>query len=467
MERWSWTGSTSPRSSILGACLLSLAFPMFTAPTKANASDTGEIASKQAEEPFSTAASHWEGYAEFVRLAQEQLGAERVVLTKRVDYSDLKPNDALLFVHPTERLDSASIGAFLVEGGRVGLLDDYGRGGEFLGNFGISVQPAPSTPAEQLKGNPDLAIAIPTVQAIAGTRGGRHPITLNVEKVVTNHPRTFKHPDLTAVVDIVEESGTAHTLMLTGVIAQKGRLLALGDPSVFINFMLRYPGNRHLAAGVLRYLMESAAPDDGAPTAGRLFILTNGFAQSGRFGPAEKLSDKLNRSLEDAWETLQDLHEGGLSKALLLMMAAVTMIWIFAAYAQKSMRLPQFVRPSYSFAPAVAGQVGAASRLDVLASTHASPVLALLELDGALRDSISRRLKADGGLDPKRLSALAREKGLGTSDSALLGAVLQEFQNYARLLSQGKRTKIRPADMRRLHSYTLRLLKAIETTNPQ
>ena len=42
---------------------------------------------------------------------------------------------------------------------------------------------------------------------------------------------------------------------MTGIIAKSGRLFAMGDPSVVINEMLRYPGNRAFASGLLKYLV--------------------------------------------------------------------------------------------------------------------------------------------------------------------------------------------------------------------
>src|SRR5689334_4814328 len=60
-----------------------------------------------AQEPFSTGSSSWQGYSELVRLAQDTLGKERVILKKQINYKDLTPEDTLLIIHPEQRLDSA------------------------------------------------------------------------------------------------------------------------------------------------------------------------------------------------------------------------------------------------------------------------------------------------------------------------------------------------------------------------
>ena len=81
--------------------------------------------------------------------------------------------------------------------------------------------------------------------------------------------------DLAAVEHVVAQAHLEHARAGRGVIGdaracglmsgaqaeavpggQCGRLLAMADPSAFINLMLRYPGNRNFARGVLKYLLE-------------------------------------------------------------------------------------------------------------------------------------------------------------------------------------------------------------------
>jgi hypothetical protein len=354
-----------------------------------------------------------------------------------------------------------------VNGGKVGIFDDYGRGADFLSMFGITSKPAPDDPAEALQNNPQLAVATPTIQVARGAHWGRHPIALGVESVVSNHARVFEHPDLTAVLDIVDRQGTAHTLLLTGIIAQKGRLLALGDPSVFINFMMRYPGNRKLAAGVLLYLTESTARQakNAAPArTSRLFILTNHFEQTGHFGNNERLSDRLNELLGETRAALDELQGGVLRRELILFMAVLTMVWIVVNHAQGMLRLPRLPRASYALPPLVAAQIGAVGRLDVLSSSHAAPVLSVLELDGVLRDAIARRLGIDSSLNPKQLKAEVERMGVAAADAAVLEHLLRQFELYGRSLSRGKTPKISQNDLASLHNRTMELLKIIETS---
>lgn len=420
-----------------------------------------------AQEPFSTGSSSWQGYSELVRLAQDTLGKERVILKKQINYKDLTPEDTLLIIHPEQRLDSASISEFLVSGGKVGIFDDYGRGADFLSSFGIISKSAPDAPAESLQNNPSLAVATPTLQVAARAQLGRHPIALGVESVVTNHARVFEHPDLTAVLDIVDQQGMPHTLLLTGIIAQKGRLVALGDPSVFINFMMRYPGNRKLAAGVLLYLTESSTKQTTSVAphqTSRLFVLTNHFEQLGHFGAKERLADRLDELFEGSRAALQELQSGVLRRELILFMAALTVVFIALSHSHRMLRLPRIARTSYALPPILAAQVGAVGRLDVLSSSHAAPVLSVLELDGVLRDAIARRLGIDSSLNPKQLKTEVERTGVSAADAAVLDGLLRQFEQYGRSLSRGKTPKISQKDLAHLHNRTLELLKIIETS---
>ncbi len=418
-------------------------------------------------EPFSTGSSSWDGYAEFVRLAQNQLGQGQVVLTKRLDYSALNARDAILIVHPKQKLDEGSLSAFLVEGGRVALLDDYGEGEHFLLHFGIENGPAPTDPYETLGNNPNLPVASPSIQFGDTGPRGRHPVTAGVERVMTNHPRTFKHPDLTTVLDIVDKRGTAYPLAVTGVIAQRGRLFALADPSVFINFMLRYPDNRKLAAGLLRYLSSPVATSNETeatpPRQARLFIVTNAFEEVGRYGHDGSFKDKLDTGLDEALDALKELSENGMSKELTLALSLCAAGAIFTTLFRRALTFPPLLRPSYSFAGALASQFGPTARAAVLRSRSASPVLALMELDSTIREAITRRWDMDGGAPPAHLADAARARGFSSENASDMEAILKELARYGDKLTQKKPIRVSPRTMSDLHERTLRLLKLIET----
>ena len=96
------------------------------------------------------------------------------------------------------------------------------------------------------------------------------------------------------------------TLAVTGIIMNRGRLFAMGDPSAFINLMLRYPGNRKFAEGLLTYLVE---PDSWGERGGKLYFVANRFQQKGQFGERSGFFAGLGQVLTDAFT---DVHEHGL-----------------------------------------------------------------------------------------------------------------------------------------------------------
>src|SRR5215472_12659109 len=103
--------------------------------------------------PFDPAGTDWEGCADFVRLATDELGPRAVVASK-IAFDELTPADSLVLIEPDTGLDMASFDAFLKAGGRVALFDDFGKGEGLLHRYGIERVPPPSQPAAELRHNP-------------------------------------------------------------------------------------------------------------------------------------------------------------------------------------------------------------------------------------------------------------------------------------------------------------------------
>ena len=109
--------------------------------------------------PFDLAGSDWEGCADLVRLARSELGSSRVVATASIDFHELRPEDGLLLLYPEKSLDDEQLSKFMKEGGRVIMMDDFGRGDSLLRHFSMERVPSPKKPAEFLRKNPQLALA--------------------------------------------------------------------------------------------------------------------------------------------------------------------------------------------------------------------------------------------------------------------------------------------------------------------
>lgn len=417
--------------------------------------------------PFSTSSSDWEGYSEFVRLAQRRLGTARVAPSAELNFGKLNAGDAVIIIRPLRPLDERSLSSFLASGGRVALLDDFGKGDGLLRKFGIQRISPPTNPVERLRSNSDLAIAVPAVQLVAGAERGRHPIAEHVDAVVTNHPMVLRHPDLTPVLQIEDAGGRAEALAVTGVIAKKGRLFALGDPSVFINLMLRYPGNRNLADGLVDYLAPWSAsagelPDTIAPLKGKLWIVANDFEQVGHYGEDESLFEQFKRQLGEAAQALASVDEEGMPAAMATFLAALLALLLVSREFQGNLRLSPLVPSSFARPYLLAAQTGLGARAHILGSKNASPILALMELDAALRETAARRLGVNPSGTQAQLTDSFHSSGLAKDDAASLAKLLTDLRTYGQSLGQGRPKKTTENSMRNYHRESMRLLKEME-----
>jgi Domain of unknown function (DUF4350) len=200
---------------------------------------------------------NWNGLSELESLAHgHQLQLE---VLEELDWARLAPGSTLMVLYPLTALDSAHLLAFLEGGGRLLLADDFGVAGPLLGEFGITRQTDTVRTDRHHDGNPNLPVA--------GSLTQRHQINTGVGEVVANHPAYFrsKFPTLVGF-------GDGQQLLVAGSL-KKGRIVALSDPSVLINGMLRFSDNETLANNLLRYL---------SPVSGnRIYVLTRHFRVRG------------------------------------------------------------------------------------------------------------------------------------------------------------------------------------------
>ena len=323
--------------------------------------------------PFDLAGSDWEGCAELVRLARAELGSARVVATAQIDFHELKPDDGLLLLYPEKNLDVDELSKFMRAGGRVVMLDDFGRGDSLLRHFGMERVASPRRPAEFLRRNPQLALAEPA---------SAHPVVSDVSRVVTNHPTGLSHPDLSPVLKIRGNGEPDVVVAVAGAVGQ-GRLLAVGDPSIVMNSMLRYGGNKNFARGLVRYSVDH---DSWGKRGGRLFIASGGFDQKGNFGDDESSWSDWKRALLDALEVMR--HDGmpsWIAYGLAIAIGLALVVWVGSRAGRLHKPItPRFVRKT----PAVA-QGGVAGHAAVIAAPQTSRVLAVLELKSALEEQLT------------------------------------------------------------------------------
>jgi hypothetical protein len=399
----------------------------------------------------------WEGGSELFELAKKRLGRDRLEIAATLDYSKLSPKDGIVILHPEVPLDYTELSAFLRAGGRVALLDDHGTGDKFLARFQIFRVRAPLAPAKMLRDNPALPIAEPAVQIVAGQEQNRHPITQNVDSVVTNHPSALTHPSLTPVLTIAARGEPDATLAVTGIIMNRGRLFAMGDPSAFINLMLRYPGNRKFAEGLLTYLVE---PDSWGERGGKLYFVANRFQQKGQFGERSGFFAGLGQALTDAFT---DVHEHGLPEPLPLILAALGCLAVMAWALLYAARPRSRATPRYSAPEPLVAQGGVPGRVAVLSAPSTDPALGLSELRAAALELLGERLSLGRGPSAKLVLAEIRARQL-LSEAAWqdLNSALSELRIIEDRIVKKQRRLIPPAKLEGLRKKLMAAVHEIE-----
>jgi hypothetical protein len=423
------------------------------------------LAASAVAKSFEIADTTWEGASEFYALAQQDLGKARVEVVATIDYEHLAKDDGLIILHPEVELDYNELSAFLRAGGRMAVLDDRGQAARFLARFQIRRIEAPSHPAQSLRNNPNLAIAVPAVEQVAGQEQNRHPVVAGVDRVVTNHPTALEHPNLTQVLKIPALGEPDATLAVTGIIAKSGRLFAMGDPSVVINEMLRYPGNRAFASGLVKYLVEN---DAGISRGGKLYVVANDFGQKGHFGGARGAFGELSSLSETLAGFAADLAKNGLPGALALALAVAASAGVLLWAISYSSRRYRRSLPRYAVPPPLAAQGGLAGRAAVLAAPTTDPVLLILELRAALSEALCHRLRLARLSSSEQILAELRQSSL--LSAARISDVSELFREFAAaqasLLSR-KRLKSARDRLTMLSRKVLEILGEIEERSPR
>ena len=409
----------------------------------------------------------WEGASEFLAIARHELGSERVKLIATLDFAALSPKDGLVILHPEARLDYDELAAFLRAGGRLALIDDHGRGSELLARFQIHRINAPLRPRNALRENPNLAIAAPAVQVVAGIEQGRHPIVAQVDRVITNHPTALRHPDLTPVLEIEATGEPDATIAVTGII-DRGRLFAMGDPSALINLMLRYPGNRAFAAGLVQYLVEE---DSWGARGGNLYLISNDFRQRGHYGGQAGLAEQVLDQAKTVLDLISEMHQKGIPEVLAVLLATALVVGACVWTVLVSSRTYRRARPRYATGLPLVAQGGLAGRAAVLAAPTTRGALVVVELKAALEEGLVHELGLPVGTGRSTVLAQLEDRSLlSATKRAQLRELLREMDRAEASLAAAQPVKVQPRhvqSMSRQVKEILAELKEASASSPQ
>jgi hypothetical protein len=416
---------------------------------------TATTAGSAAAAPFDPQGQEWEGLSDFVRMAQADLGAHRVVVTSSLNMHALQREDGVILVHPDHFVDADELSTFMRAGGRLVLLDDYGAGDGVLAQFGIRRVPLPGRPAEMLRNNPALAIAEPASD---------HPVVRDVAHVVTNHATGLEHAALSPVL-VVRGDGEPDVLLAVAGAVGQGRLLAVGDASVGINAMLRYAGNRRLCAALIRYAME----DDGwGKRDGTLYILAGDFDVRGSFGDDSSVGGALGNARRTLTGALEAVRHDGMPPLAAYLVALAVGLGVVAWTSARAGRPYKAVVPRFVRRLATAAQGGVAGHAAVLGAPGTSRVLAILEMKSALEEELATRL----GLDPppphaELIVRIRAARWLDAHHVAALGRLLADLARIESQLVVRKRVeRVRDADVLAFAARVRALLDAVAAARP-
>lgn len=403
----------------------------------------------------------WEGCSDLLQLARNELGDDRVVVLSTLDWEDVKASDGILVLHPENPMDAEESAAFMKAGGRMAILDDFGRGDKLLAHFKIKRRLLPDEPASYLRGKTALPIATPAVDTSDGEVLGLHPTVADVKQVILNHGTGLRHPNLTPVLEVRVRGEAPVPVAVAGQIEgdkKKGRLFAMGDPSAFINLMLRYPGNRAFATGLVKYLADGDATE---PRRGRLFVVVNEFTEQSSFGGVTPLRKSIDRKIEALIEAFEELRDKGFPWWLHVVVASLAALLVLWWVLRSLVRLYRSRLPRFARAVPLVAQGGVAGRVAVLSSDVSPPALALLEVRSALTEALAHHFGTSEQLAPAQLvQRLRDEVGLSEDLDREANAVLHTMRNAENAVVAGASAKVSEAEVRRAAGVTERLLEA-------
>lgn len=259
--------------------------------------------------------SAWNGLVEFVRLSQTAQVELRTSST--LDWSAVRHGDGLLVLYPLSSVDLDELSAFLEDGGRLALFDDFGTSEPLLRWFQVQR-------SEAIQGT----LRSPRLPGFYNAyRQGDHVLGDQIDSLVTNEPVVLRHARLSPAFSLSQDPSQG--VILAGQVG-RGRLVIGGDPSILINSMLRFSGNRQFALNLLSYL----APQ----TNGRIHLVTRRFSSRGTYegthsrrrSPLKLFSKNLDETLARAGMVFNDptlLRLASLFAVLLATLIMAAKIW--------------------------------------------------------------------------------------------------------------------------------------------
>lgn len=247
----------------------------------------------ESRQDYGLAHQDWNGLSDLAILAQSE-GMELEFLTT-FDYGALDLEEPLLIIYPNQELRADSLARFVIDGGRVILADDFGQSESFLKRLDIDRQtPDRGGLPHQVffENNP----ALPVLRA-----QGTHPLLTDVDFIIANHPAVLYNVG-GPVLKYTEDGGLVYDMNLG-----EGKVVVIGDASLFINHMLSVADNESLIRNAFSYVCKVST----RPRC-RVRVLVGDFAQTGTYGSSEDLlgdREEVSLKIEELNETIRSIME--------------------------------------------------------------------------------------------------------------------------------------------------------------
>jgi hypothetical protein len=342
---------------------------------------------------------HWDGLDALLRSARG-LGTE-ISAPETLDLGRLDPKDALLIAGPEEALPVAALTAFLRDGGRVALLDDFGSGERLLAAYQVSRSPAPELDVPALRRRRELLIAYPASE---------HPLVEGVDLLLTNGASALAHHELKPVFTF---GHTDRALVLAGAVGA-GRLVAIGDASLLINQLMTLPSHQRFARNLIGYLKRPG---------GRLLLIDGHTRFQGSYGP------NTTRALAHVDGFLKRIARPNLPPGVLsLLSLGLCAIAAVIAIGSLPRRSPYARSELVPRAPVYAGY---AARVALSESDPPNLIWTLLDYRRELIAELLRLLGLREPVDADAIVAQAQERGLRPAHVAELKALLARLEQLA------------------------------------
>lgn len=268
-------------------------------------------------EDFDTESTQWHGLADFVDLTERQGANVREVSTLHFD--QVTNDDVIVLIYPRNQPDTPQIAEFLMDGGRVFLVDDFGASAPLKERLDLerSEPSVDDLPHQQfVDDHPGWPRFIPE---------GRHPLLEGVDEVVANYPAVL-HNVGAPVIGYDGGGGLVYDMELGD-----GRAVVAADPGLLINSMLPVADNRRLAANAISYLCGDT--DECVA-----WLLVEHAEFSGTYiprsqqGEGDELSRRIEQFNQGIQEVLSELVESQLLYLAAVIIAAGGLIYLLTVF---------------------------------------------------------------------------------------------------------------------------------------